>query len=853
MAGFYKLSSLFLAFIIVILLSLNSFSEDIKDELKKTQQQMIGAEFMQLIQSISMKMETYYTVLQFQDSQEYPKFSSEVKGLREVLIHSLNDMDVFLKRHPKYQTEELREEINIVKKIAEPTYRLSMDNFNAIYRSLKSLRDESFLAGDISSLHYEGKKDIFLLASILSHYIPEFTGELASARILILKGLLQKKLSMYYRNEIAHSLSLYSLSKEEISLIVKILAKERKSGKLLALLNKIDKNIYFINNVAKNIINDKIIGLNALTFYQLTKNITTLTKDVYNENLKLLTDTIDHRYSDLENKILKNHLLLLTITLVGVVLIFFFFLSTKLRLRTEKITDNLLTQAENAVNTFTLSVKMDTHGIMTFANENFCEVSGYSYEEIVGNSYEMMRHSDVEDNFFNQMWSTIKDKKPWREKVKSVGKQNNVFYLDMLIDPILDEAGNILEYIVIGSDITELELIKGQLENDLNISNDNLYQAYLQAKEQKELLAEQKELHDLVFTSTASSVLIIDIEKNKFIDCNEAAIKVLECDSKLDVLDLQPAQLSPEFQPDGRLSSEKSDEMNHLAVVNGSHSFEWKHLSKAGKEFWVEVVLTPIVLNHKKVLHVVWKDIEVRKKAEKELEEQQLLLIQQSRLASMGEMIGNISHQWRQPLNALGLIQQKIALYVDRDMMDPKKMKSSVEKSMNLINAMSSTIDDFLDFFNPNKAKVHFLASDAVRRAYSIVESSFNHHSIDYEIITDDSGLEVEGYENEFSQVIINLFNNAKDALIENKVTNAKVTVTVERSNDKTNIIFCDNGGGIPAKIASKIFDPYFTTKEEGKGTGIGLYMSKMIIEDHMNGKLKFYNSDEGACFSIEL
>jgi len=133
---------------------------------------------------------------------------------------------------------------------------------------------------------------------------------------------------------------------------------------------------------------------------------------------------------------------------------------------------------------------------------------------------------------------------------------------------------------------------------------------------QKKELEDQKELYELVFKNTASSVLIIDIEANRFIDCNASAVDILKCDSKDQVLNLRPADLSPEFQPDGRRSDEKSDEMNAIAVKNGSHIFEWKHLIKDGSEFWVEVILTPITLHGKKVLHVVWKDIADRKALE---------------------------------------------------------------------------------------------------------------------------------------------------------------------------------------------------------------------------------------------
>lgn len=164
--------------------------------------------------------------------------------------------------------------------------------------------------------------------------------------------------------------------------------------------------------------------------------------------------------------------------------------------------------------------------------------------------------------------------------------------------PLRDSNGQVLGLVGIGRDITQV------------------YQHSESIKKQKKELENQKELYELVFKNTASSVLIIDIEANKFIDCNASAIEILKCTSKDQVLNLRPADLSPEFQPDGRRSDEKSDEMNAIAVNNGSHTFEWKHLAKDGTEFWVEVILTPITLHGKKVLHVVWKDIADRKALE---------------------------------------------------------------------------------------------------------------------------------------------------------------------------------------------------------------------------------------------
>lgn len=235
----------------------------------------------------------------------------------------------------------------------------------------------------------------------------------------------------------------------------------------------------------------------------------------------------------------------------------------------------------------------------------------------------------------------------------------------------------------------------------------------------------------------------------------------------------------------------------------------------------------------------------------KESRAQQKQLLEQSRFAQMGEMIGNISHQWRQPLNALGLVLQKTSLYQSRGKLNDENLNVNIDRCMDLVHGMSDTIDDFRDFFNPHKELSQFSIVDAINKAHAILAPSLDIHSIEY-IINAEEDIKVEGYSNEFSQVILNLLNNAKDALEENKPEQACITVTVAKEENRPVISICDNAGGISLEILSKVFNPYFTTKEEGKGTGIGLYMSKVIVEEHMHGELTIHNTDKGACFVIK-
>ncbi len=247
------------------------------------------------------------------------------------------------------------------------------------------------------------------------------------------------------------------------------------------------------------------------------------------------------------------------------------------------------------------------------------------------------------------------------------------------------------------------------------------------------------------------------------------------------------------------------------------------------------------------------------KKTIKELEssnnkqkEQEQLLIQQSRLASMGEMISNIAHQWRQPLNAVGLVIQNIQLAHEFNEIDDDFMKKSVNKVNFLTSNMSKTIDDFSNFFKPNKEKESFVLNTLVRKTLEMTESTLKHHEIEVKLNLD-STFEVVGFKNEFSQTLLNIINNAKDALLENEFNNPKIEIDILKDDSYGIINIKDNAGGVPQEIIEKIFDPYFTTKEEGKGTGIGLYMSKIIIEKNMSGSLLVKNDKEGAIFTVKI
>ncbi len=241
-----------------------------------------------------------------------------------------------------------------------------------------------------------------------------------------------------------------------------------------------------------------------------------------------------------------------------------------------------------------------------------------------------------------------------------------------------------------------------------------------------------------------------------------------------------------------------------------------------------------------------------RLRAVESLREKEQAFQQQTRLAAMGEMINNIAHQWRQPLNVLGLLIQQMQLFHQEGAFTAEYLETTVQKSMGLIRHMSQTIEDFSSFFRPDKEKAPFMVHEVVARTVALVEASFTNHRIRLDC-RELARPVAFGFANEYAQVLLNVLSNARDALLEKGPAEPRVTLTIAQQGDRATVTIADNAGGIAEEILGKIFEPYFTTKDPDKGTGVGLYMSKTIIEKNMNGSLTARNSAEGAEFTIEV
>jgi len=238
-------------------------------------------------------------------------------------------------------------------------------------------------------------------------------------------------------------------------------------------------------------------------------------------------------------------------------------------------------------------------------------------------------------------------------------------------------------------------------------------------------------------------------------------------------------------------------------------------------------------------------DKEVKKNREKDK-----LMFQQAKLASLGEMIGNIAHQWRQPLNNLAIIIQDVENAYLFDEVDENYISNMSKEAMKQISYMSSTIDDFRNFFKNNGQNEIFDVVEAIEKALTITKNSIEANNIViYKDIRD--YVKANGQENQYIQVLINLIKNAQDVINKIKPKKGFIKIALQQKDNFVYLTVDDNGGGVPKDLINKIFEPYFTTKHQATGTGLSLYMSKMIIEQNFHGKLKVENLDSGARFSI--
>lgn len=423
-----------------------------------------------------------------------------------------------------------------------------------------------------------------------------------------------------------------------------------------------------------------------------------------------------------------------------------------------------------------------------------------------------------------RIFHTLKSKKEVQFEIELIGKENSIFNVS------------------INSQIINFEnkqIIYGTLR-DLSQENENM------------LLLERSRR---IFQNLKEGVIITDA--NGYITESNKAFSDITGYSYHDVLSKKISIIK----------SDKYDEdfYNKLFLdlkQTGKWSGKIINKRKNKEEFTSFLTLSAIKDNKGKLQNYIgiFTDISDILNYEKELRKKDLMLSQQSKMAMMGEMIGNIAHQWKQPLSAISMsngifmLSQEVEGVVTKNELD-----NSIKNISNSVEYMSHTIDDFRNFFKPEKNKKYFKTKKIFEKTYTLMEAQLKNNSI--EIIKNIEDIELNTFENELLQVLVNILKNARDALESQDTKNKKlIFVDIYKKEKNVFIQIKDSAGGIAEDIKDKIFDAYFTTKDENFGTGIGLYMTKQIIEG-MNGKISVSNEEytyedisyKGALFTVRL
>ncbi len=450
-------------------------------------------------------------------------------------------------------------------------------------------------------------------------------------------------------------------------------------------------------------------------------------------------------------------------------------------------------------------------------------------------------NSIIDKNILD-FYSNIDEKKLKRKIITALKLNSPTFYtpqtddflINIEINNISDRVFNQMQQSIT---ITPLDLEEGLVIlyiYDITFLSEINYKLEIAKKS----LSEKNEELRLILDTTMEAIIIF--KDNSVVDCNKIAIELFNKQMKYELINKSFNDL---------IHNKNRD------ILNEKEPFETNLIREDGSEFNAIINIKDTSLNNQIFKIVTIVDIEDLKRKEN-------LMAEQTKLAAMGEMLGNIAHQWRQPLNIISMSSSNLKLKNDIGELCSSTLSESLSLILRTTNHLSDTIDTFNDFLKTDKEKSFFNINENIKNSISLVDSFFKNFNID--IILDlEEGIFINSLANEFSQAFINILNNAKDAIVLNLKDNeyGLIKIKTKKIDNFIEISILDNAKGIKKDILNKIFEPYFTTKHKYQGTGLGLYMTRKIINSSMGGEITVQNKKfvhnqkkyEGAEFKIKI
>jgi len=393
-------------------------------------------------------------------------------------------------------------------------------------------------------------------------------------------------------------------------------------------------------------------------------------------------------------------------------------------------------------------------------------------------------------------------------------------------------------------DISEKRELEDQVRSYKNEKNENT-----ELKKKTAQLFSEKSKYEALLKNATDAIFIMDYD-GALLEYSDKAKDFLGYD------DNEMENLSV-FDWDKEVKS-SNDYQDIVTVLSPEPiTIERIHTRKDGTTYLASITASKTKAAEDKLIYCAVRDVTEERDTQKKL-------MQQSKFAQMGEMISMIAHQWRQPLSAISSITIGLrvkSMLKESDLTQKEEFEQyqadlyeGLDNIEELVTTLSSTINDFRNFFKPNKEYEYVTLEEPLQKALKILQPSLDSYGIKIKKEYPLCDKKVKMFSNELMQVLLNILKNSLDNFIEQGTSNPQITIICDfRTDDKAALRIYDNGGGIPEDILEKIFDPYFSTKEEKNGTGLGLYMSKMIVEEHHHGALTVENTNEGICTTIKL